>query len=73
MALSPAQRIGADATGSVGFDRHPQRTIAYWERTGRLGGRKEILALAKALKVSIPELLREKHKPDQRKSLLPKH
>jgi len=41
-----------------------QRTIAHWERTGRLSGRKEILALAKALKVSIPELLRDKHLSD---------
>lgn len=40
-----------------------QRTIAHWERTGRLAGRKEILALAKVLKVSVPELLREKHHP----------
>jgi transcriptional regulator with XRE-family HTH domain len=38
----------------------PQRTIAHWERTGRLSGRKEILTLAKALDVSINELLRSK-------------
>jgi transcriptional regulator with XRE-family HTH domain len=37
-----------------------QRTLAHWERTGRLAGRKEILALAKALKVSVPALLRDK-------------
>jgi transcriptional regulator with XRE-family HTH domain len=37
-----------------------QRTIAHWERTGRLAGRKEILALSKALKVSVPALLRDK-------------
>src|SRR2546421_12617118 len=40
----------------------PQRTIAHWERTGRLAGRKEILALAKALKVSVRSLLREGNK-----------
>jgi transcriptional regulator with XRE-family HTH domain len=40
-----------------------QRTIAHWERTGRLAGRKEILALSKALKVSVPELLRDKQQP----------
>ena len=49
-----------------------QRTIAHWERTGRLAGRKEILALARALKVTVPALLREKHKPAPRKSSLPK-
>jgi transcriptional regulator with XRE-family HTH domain len=49
-----------------------QRTIAHWERTGRLAGRKEILALAKALKVSVSGLLREKHKTIQKKSSLPK-
>lgn len=36
----------------------PQRTIAHWERTGKLAGRKEILALAKALGVTVGELLR---------------
>ena len=41
-----------------------QRTLAHWERTGRLAGRMEIFALAKALKVSVPALLREKQKPD---------
>jgi transcriptional regulator with XRE-family HTH domain len=45
-----------------------QRTLAHWERTGRLAGRKEILALAKALKVSIPELLRDKHQSDKKKN-----
>ena len=40
----------------------PQRTITHWERTGRLAGRREILALAKAFKVSTPELLREKRR-----------
>jgi transcriptional regulator with XRE-family HTH domain len=45
-----------------------QRTLAHWERTGRLAGRKEILALAKALNVSVSELLREKHSPDHGKS-----
>ena len=38
----------------------PQRTIAYWERTGKLSGRKEIIALAKAVGVSVGKLLREK-------------
>ena len=38
----------------------PQRTIAYWERTGKLVGRKEIVALAKVLGVSVGQLLREK-------------
>ena len=36
----------------------PQNTIAYWERTGNVAGRKEILALSKALRVSVGELLR---------------
>jgi len=35
-----------------------QRNLAYWERTGKLKGRKEILKLVKALKVSIKQLLR---------------
>jgi transcriptional regulator with XRE-family HTH domain len=47
------QRL-ADAT------KIPQRNIAYWERAGKLKGRKEILALAQALGVSVKELLREK-------------
>jgi transcriptional regulator with XRE-family HTH domain len=46
------QRL-ADAT------KIPQRNIAYWERAGKLKGRKEILALSKALGVSAKELLRE--------------
>ena len=37
----------------------PQRTIAHWERTGKLAGRGEILALVKALSVSVGELLRQ--------------
>jgi DNA-binding transcriptional regulator YiaG len=36
----------------------PQTTLAYWERTGNLTGRKAILRLAAALEVSIPKLLR---------------
>ena len=36
----------------------PQNTIAYWERTGRLTGRKAILTLSKTLGVSVNELLR---------------
>lgn len=38
----------------------PQRNIAYWERTGKLKGRKEILALSEVLGVSVSELLRGK-------------
>jgi transcriptional regulator with XRE-family HTH domain len=41
-----------------------QRTIAHWERTGRLAGRNEIMSLAKALKVSVPGLLRENYQQD---------
>jgi hypothetical protein len=36
----------------------PQTTLAYWERTGKLTGRKLILRLAAALEVSVPKLLR---------------
>ena len=39
----------------------PQTTLAYWERTGRLTGRKIILQLSAALGVSVSKLLR----PDQ--------
>jgi transcriptional regulator with XRE-family HTH domain len=35
-----------------------QRNIAYWERSGKLRGRQEILKLAKALGVSVKVLLR---------------
>ena len=35
-----------------------QRNIAYWERSGKLKGRQEILKLAKALDVSVKQLLR---------------
>lgn len=42
----------ADLTGI------PQRNIAYWERSGRLVGRKQIGLLAKALGVSPSKLLR---------------
>jgi transcriptional regulator with XRE-family HTH domain len=35
-----------------------QRNIAYWERSGKLRGRKEILKLAKALGVPVKVLLR---------------
>lgn len=38
----------------------PQRTIAYWERSGKLAGRDVIFKLARALGVSVPELLRVK-------------
>jgi transcriptional regulator with XRE-family HTH domain len=35
-----------------------QRNIAYWERSGKLKGRQEILKLAKALGVPVKVLLR---------------
>jgi transcriptional regulator with XRE-family HTH domain len=38
----------------------PQRTISHWERTGDLTGREVLFKLAKALKVSVPKLLRLK-------------
>jgi transcriptional regulator with XRE-family HTH domain len=57
--LGLTQQALSDLTGIQ------QRTLAHWERTGRLAGRKEILVLAKALKVSVSELLREKHKPGE--------
>jgi ribosome-binding protein aMBF1 (putative translation factor) len=37
----------------------PQSTIAYWEKSGELAGRKTIFKIAKALDVSVGELLRE--------------
>jgi transcriptional regulator with XRE-family HTH domain len=36
----------------------PQSTLAYWERTGKLAGRDTIIKLAKALGVTVEELLR---------------
>ena len=36
----------------------PQSTLAYWEKTGKLTGRETIVKMAKALDVSIEELLR---------------
>jgi len=36
----------------------PQTTLAYWERTGNLPGRKITLRLAKAFRISVRELLR---------------
>ena len=36
-----------------------QRTIAYWERTGNLKGRREILHLAEALGTTLKDLLRD--------------
>jgi len=36
-----------------------QSTLAYWEKTGKLTGREAIFKLAKALGVSVAELLRE--------------
>ena len=38
----------------------PQRTIAHWERTGKLPGREVIKKLASALKVAPLDLLRLK-------------
>ena len=35
-----------------------QRNIAYWERTGKLKGRREILKLAAALRSTLKDLLR---------------
>ena len=35
-----------------------QRNIAYWERTGKLKGRREILKLAKMLNTTVKNLLR---------------
>jgi len=36
----------------------PQTTLAYWEKTGKLTGRKVILRLAAALRVPVTKLLR---------------
>ncbi len=36
----------------------PRTNLMYWERTGRLVGRKQILKLAKIYKVSVSKLLR---------------
>lgn len=35
-----------------------QQNIAYWERSGNLKGRQDILKLAKALKTTVKNLLR---------------
>ena len=40
----------------------PQRNIAYWERSGKLKGRAEILKLAEALNVPVQKLLRVEKK-----------
>ena len=37
----------------------PQSTLAYWEQSGKLAGRETIFKLAKALNVTVAELLRE--------------
>lgn len=37
----------------------PQSTLAYWEKTGKLTGRETIFKLAKALGVSVEQLLRQ--------------
>jgi transcriptional regulator with XRE-family HTH domain len=36
----------------------PRTTLMYWERTGNLAGRRQILALAKIYRVSVQKLLR---------------
>lgn len=36
----------------------PRTTLMYWERTGNLAGREEIIMLAKAYRVSLAKLLR---------------
>jgi transcriptional regulator with XRE-family HTH domain len=36
----------------------PQSTLAYWEKTGKLTGRDTIIKIAKALGVSVEDLLR---------------
>jgi transcriptional regulator with XRE-family HTH domain len=59
--------LGLTQQGLSNLTGIQQRTLAHWERTGKLAGRKEILKLAKALKVSVSELLREKHKSDLEK------
>lgn len=51
---------GLTQQGLADVAKIPQRNIAYWEQSGKLKGRKEILALAKVLGVSVGELLREK-------------
>jgi transcriptional regulator with XRE-family HTH domain len=38
----------------------PRTTLMYWERTGNLVGRKQILKLAKVYRVSVAELLRSR-------------
>ena len=39
----------------------PQSTLAYWEKSGKLAGRDTIIKVAKALGVTIEELLRPGH------------
>jgi len=36
----------------------PQSTLAYWEKSGKLSGREIIIKIAKALGVTVEELLR---------------
>jgi transcriptional regulator with XRE-family HTH domain len=43
----------------------PQSTLAYWEKTGKLVGRETIIRIAKALGVSVEELLRADDKPEK--------
>lgn len=38
----------------------PRTTLMYWERTGNLVGRTQILKLAKVYRVSVAELLRSR-------------
>ena len=41
----------------------PRTTLMYWERTGNLAGRAQIMKLARIYKVSVQKLLRaEKHR-----------
>ena len=41
----------------------PRTNLMYWERTGQLVGRKQILKLAKIYKVSLSKLLRPEANP----------
>jgi transcriptional regulator with XRE-family HTH domain len=40
----------------------PRTTLMYWERTGNLAGREQILKLSKIYKVSVQKLLRVERK-----------
>jgi len=45
----------------------PRTTLAYWERTGNLAGRKTILKMAAVLGVSVAELLRAEKTMDKKR------